>query len=80
MILSDFCAPCLVCVTRTGRLNLYNPKLFLLTQGVFKLSTRLGREFLLRAPTDAERDVWTHAIGAIIRQLDGMHQVWGGAG
>ena len=46
-----------------------------LCQGVFKLSTKSGRQYLLRAPTDEERDVWTPAIGAVIRQLEGMAQV-----
>ncbi len=44
-------------------------------QGIFKVCTASGKEYLLRAPTDDDRGVWTHSIGAVIRALEGMAQV-----
>lgn len=39
-------------------------------QSVFQITERSGREHLLQASTDEERELWAHAIGAVIRGLD----------
>lgn len=41
-------------------------------QGVFAVNTHQGRQLLLRAPTDEDRKVWAHAIGGVIRALEGV--------
>jgi len=40
--------------------------------GIFKISTYGGKEVLLRAATNEDRQVWTHAIGAVIRAREGI--------
>ena len=44
-------------------------------QGVFNVCAFSGREVLLRAPTNEDRQVWSHAIGAVIRAQEGIVQV-----
>lgn len=38
-------------------------------QAVFKLCKKEGKEYLLQAPNDIERDHWVHAISAVIRSM-----------
>ena len=43
---------------------------FFYLQGVFQLTTSHGKELLMQASNDAERDEWAVAIGEAIRSLD----------